>query len=132
METTNTGLFRTRVAQRMMGLLLFCALVPIMALGVTSYLYFSDQLRDQAQQRLESANSDAAMAVMERLHFVEAGLARVAATLNTSANPQQMESSLSAVPPLGVLAITLVAADRPVTPSCYWMAHRNRTSCWPW
>ena len=111
MKTTSSGLFRTRVAQRMMGLLLFCALVPIMALGVTSYMHFSDQLRDQAQQRLETGNSDAAMAVMERLRFVEAELARIAATLSTSADARQMELSLSAIPPSGVLAIGLVASD---------------------
>jgi len=111
MKSNHPGLFRTRVAQRMMGLLLFCALVPIMALGVTSYLHFTDQLQDQARQRLETGNRDAAMELMERLHFVETELARIAATLNTSASARQLELSLAAVPPSGILAIGLVAPD---------------------
>ena len=111
MESTNTGLFRTRVAQRLMGLLLFCALVPIMTLGITSYLHFTDQLQDQARQRLETGSRDAALAVMERLHFVEAELARIAAILSTSVSTRQVELSLSAVPPAGVLAVGLVAPE---------------------
>jgi len=111
MKSNHPGLFRTRVAQRMMGLLLFCALVPIMALGVTSYLHFTDQLQDQARQRLETGNRDAAVAVMERLHFVETELARIAVTLNTSASTRPVKLSLAAVPPSGILAVGLVAAE---------------------
>ncbi len=111
MKSPNTGLFRTRVAQRLMGLLLFCALVPIMTLGITWYLHFTDQLQDQARQRLETGSRDAALAVVERLHFVESELARIAATLSTGVSARQVERSLYAVPPAGVLAVGLVAPD---------------------
>lgn len=105
MKSPTTGLFRTRVAQRMMGLFLFSALVPILALGITSYVHVTDQLQDQARQRLEVGSKDAAIAVMERLHFVETELARVAATLNSSPSVRQARRSLAAVPPSGLAAV---------------------------
>ena len=74
MKFGGAELFQTRVARRVMGLFLLCALVPIAALGVTSYLHVTGQLRTQAFDRLQTESKSAGMSAMERLQLVESNL----------------------------------------------------------
>ena len=74
MKITGAALFQTRVARRVMGLFLLCAMVPILAMGVTSYVHVTGQLRDQAVDRLQIESKGAGMSVIERLRLVESNL----------------------------------------------------------
>lgn len=73
--------FRTRVARRILGLFVACALLPIGALAVYSYLHVSSQLNAQSRARVRQASKSLAMSLIERLQLAEAELASVAATL---------------------------------------------------
>ncbi len=84
MKLGGARLFQTRVARRVMGLFLLCALVPIAALGVTSYLHVTGQLRMQALDRLRIESKSAGMSVIERLQLVESNLRGLHQTVMTA------------------------------------------------
>ena len=104
-------LFRTRVALRMMGLFLLCALVLILVLGVTSYVQVSGQLEDQARHRLQLSSGDAGRLVMERLRFIDLELNRVVRTFHRGLSSRQQDLLLAAVPPSGVVAVAVHRDD---------------------
>lgn len=108
MKITGADLFQTRVARRVMGLFLLCALVPILALGVTSYMHVTSQLRDQAVARLQIESKAAGMSVIERLQLVESNVRAVRQTVRTAATsgmPAQFQL------PHGVLGLALSPTD---------------------
>ena len=72
---------RTRVARRVLALFALCALVPIGALALFSYVYVSNQLETQSRNRLRQASKLASDGLLERLFFLETGLNAVSLTL---------------------------------------------------
>lgn len=104
-------LFRTRVAQRMMGLFLLLALALILVLGVTSYVQVSGQLERQARHRLQLSSRDAGRVVMERLRSTALELDRVVRTFHRGLSSRQQDLILAAVPPSGVVAVAVLRDD---------------------
>jgi uncharacterized membrane protein YidH (DUF202 family) len=62
---------RSKVARRIFGLFICCALIPIGALAVLSYSQVTKQLNEHSQKRLHYASKAVGMAIFERLQFLE-------------------------------------------------------------
>jgi putative nucleotidyltransferase with HDIG domain len=77
----NAAFLRTRVARRVLGLFIVCALVPIGALSVISYRTVSTQLHEQSHARLDQASKSMVDGVLERLQFIDAELGIITSTL---------------------------------------------------
>jgi putative nucleotidyltransferase with HDIG domain len=90
-----------------MGLFLLCALVPIIILGVTAFVHVSGQLEDQTRQRLQSASTDAALALKERLRFVTLELDRVAVRLRDVPTGSERVALRAVVPPTGLASVVV-------------------------
>ena len=65
---------RTKVARRILGLFVLCALVPIGALAIVMYQHMSHLVAAQARERLEVASKGAALDLFRRFHDVDAQL----------------------------------------------------------
>lgn len=61
------GFLRTRVARRMLGLFLACALVPLTLLALFGYRYVADELGTRAREQLRSESKAAGMILLDRL-----------------------------------------------------------------
>ncbi|MFC1814179.1 hypothetical protein ACFL03_15955, partial [Thermodesulfobacteriota bacterium] len=72
--------FRTRVARRVVSLFVICALLPVSALALVSYIHVRSQLYDQSQERLKEENKAVAVSIYERLLFLNSEL-HIAASL---------------------------------------------------
>ena len=83
---------RTRVARRVLALFALCAMVPIGALAIISYIYVSNQLESQSKNRLRQASKLASDGMLERLHFLETGLTAV--TIDQSNETSALSKSL--------------------------------------
>ncbi len=112
MKFGTAELFQTRVARRVMGLFLLCSLVPIAALGITSYLHVTGQLRTQAFARLRTESKSAGMSVIERLQLVEANLRGVVQTVVTAEGTLAPGVPLGFQSPHGVLGLAIARPDR--------------------
>jgi response regulator RpfG family c-di-GMP phosphodiesterase/HAMP domain-containing protein len=75
-----TGFLRTKVARRVLGLFVLCALLPIVALTVISYTTVARQLHQQSQSRMLETGKATAMSILERLQFLATELEAVAST----------------------------------------------------
>lgn len=73
MRLTSTFL-RTRVARRVLLLFVLCALLPILAVGIASYVQVTGHLRQQAEARLAEGSRNLGMEIIRRLLFAEAEL----------------------------------------------------------
>jgi GAF domain-containing protein len=71
----SAAFLRTRVARRVLLLFLLCALLPLTAVAVYSYLRVSQQLHEQARERVVQAARNSAQALIERLGFIDRDLA---------------------------------------------------------
>jgi signal transduction histidine kinase len=131
-------LFRSKVAQRIFLLFLFCALLPVTALAVVSYVQVSGQLKEQSQRRLRQATKAAALSIYERLMLLEAEMKMVASNLYPSEMAPIMSRPTDVTEELkkSFLSVTLVRKERkPVSllgplssfpePSPAEAAHRN-------
>ncbi len=65
---------RSKVAKRIFFLFVLCALLPLVALAFFSFSQVSQQLRQQAEQRLHETCKATGMTIYERLSFLEADL----------------------------------------------------------
>jgi len=93
----NAAFLRTKVARRVLGLFIVCALVPIGAMSVISYRAVSRQLNEQSRDRLAQTSKSLVDGMLERLQFIDAELGiittawrdrRDGAALSTSGEPQ--------------------------------------------
>ncbi len=84
----NAAFLRTKVARRVLGLFVICALVPIGLMSVFSYRTVSSQLHNQSRQRITDTGKSMADGVMERLQFLDAKLGIVTAALNERSIPE--------------------------------------------
>ncbi len=110
--TIDIAFLRTRVARRIFMLFILCALVPISALTVLSYVQVSGQLKKQSMDRLQNAVKAHGMSVYERFLFLEAHLNMVASAVQSGAVDQQrIESVLGSHGSRGVDAIVRIDSD---------------------
>ena len=62
---------RSKVARRIFGLFVLCALLPIGALAILSFRQVTNQLTEESQNRLRQATKAMGAAIFERLLFIE-------------------------------------------------------------
>ncbi len=74
---------KSRVARRIFALFIFCALVPILALAIISFIQVREQLHSQSQRRLSLSSKALGMSIVERLSFLEDELKVFSSSLNT-------------------------------------------------
>src|SRR5688500_9984981 len=72
---------RSRVAQRIFLLFILCALLPVTALAVISYVQETGHLQEQSERRLRYSTKAAAVSIYERLVLLEAELKMLASNL---------------------------------------------------
>ena len=140
---------RTRVARRILGLFVLCALVPIGALAIVMYQHMSRLVAAQARERLELASKGAGLDLFRRFHDVDAQLragatgilawrtgqkppqipegmlSRLAVQRTPGASPLFVMGSADSVPPLPPQADRHLASGRPVLVSVgerLWLA----------
>ncbi len=75
-----SALVKSRVARRLVGLFLLCALVPTAGLAAVAFHHVSEQLREQSRRWMHQSAKAAGLSVVERLGFLENEL-RVLATM---------------------------------------------------
>jgi len=85
----SAAFLRTRVARRVLFLFLVCALLPLTAMAVYSYIDVTGQLHRQARERVVQAARNSAQALIERLDFVDHDLTEFMAGRAPYANPAQ-------------------------------------------
>lgn len=74
---------RSKVARRIFLLFIVCALLPITALAIISFIQVTEQINEQSQRRLRQASKAVAMSIYERLMFLDADMKMVASNLYT-------------------------------------------------
>jgi len=88
----DTTFLKSKVARRIFILFIFCALVPITTLSVISYSQVTKQLEEQNRLRLRRSSKSIGMSVMERLLFLENELKVFSSGIDTSRDPETLES----------------------------------------
>jgi putative nucleotidyltransferase with HDIG domain len=73
-----TAFLRTRVARRVLGLFVLCALLPIVSLTLISFTSVGRQLHQQAEGRVLESGKSTTMSILERLRFLTVSLNAVA------------------------------------------------------
>jgi putative nucleotidyltransferase with HDIG domain len=77
---------RSNVARRIFTLFIFCALVPILAMAIISFIQVRNQLYEQGQRQLHQSSKAMGMSIFERLSFLENELKIFSSNLNSSPN----------------------------------------------
>ncbi|UCD25761.1 MAG: HD domain-containing protein [Gemmatimonadota bacterium] len=77
----NAAFLKTKVARRVLFLFIVCALLPIGAYAVISFITVSQQLHDQSQKRLDQTSKSMVNGVLERLQFIDTELSIVTTTM---------------------------------------------------
>ena len=72
---------KSRVARRMFGLFVFCALLPLLALSGFTFLFVSEELEEQANLRLRQTCKAKGFEIYEHLLFLETELRMIASDL---------------------------------------------------
>jgi putative nucleotidyltransferase with HDIG domain len=106
----NAAFLRTKVARRVLGLFIICALVPIGVMFVISYRTVSSQLHEQSRSRIGNTGKSMADGVMERLQFLDAKLGIVTTTLRDRSIAEAV-AALSHDDSLRFSWMSLVTAD---------------------
>ena len=95
------SLFQSRVARRIVGLFVLCALIPTSILGWIAYSQVTDQLILQASARLRQESKAQGMVIYDHLLSLKADLDRTAATLSTESPVAQDKTITASVKELG-------------------------------
>jgi signal transduction histidine kinase len=88
--------FRTRVARRIFVLFVLCALLPISAMAVVSYLQVRSQLLEQARSRLCQESKIMAISFYERLSLLQTEI-RIAGALIASSGREIAPKALKGI-----------------------------------
>ena len=91
----STSLLQSRIARRMVGLFVLCALVPTSILGWVSYRQVTDQLIVQSSTRLQQESKSQGMVLYNHLLTLKADLDRLAGGLPQD-GPVTEDSTLTA------------------------------------
>jgi diguanylate cyclase (GGDEF)-like protein len=81
----------SKVARRIFMLFILCALLPTLTLAIVSYSLVVKQLNTQTQERLHKASKETALAIFERLLFLEGQMKEVASKVKEGAGPSPEE-----------------------------------------
>ena len=73
--------FQSRIARRIFGLFILCAILPMTVLAVLSFNHVTRQLGDQSRQRLRQASKSMAMTITEHLMLLEAEMKMVTSSI---------------------------------------------------
>ncbi len=73
--------FQSRVARRIFGLFILCAILPMTVLAMLSFNHVTRQLGEQSRQRLRQASKSMAMTISEHLTLLEAEMKRVTSSI---------------------------------------------------
>ena len=79
--------FTSRLAKRFFGMFVIGALIPIMALAVVSYYRVSQQLTDQAFNRLRQSTKSHALSIYEHLLVADYQLQNIQTILPNTKGP---------------------------------------------
>jgi putative nucleotidyltransferase with HDIG domain len=71
-------IFKSKVARRIFGAFVLCALVPVITLAVLAFGHVTDQLNEQNHRRIQQECKSIGMAILERLLFLEREMEAVA------------------------------------------------------
>jgi signal transduction histidine kinase/CheY-like chemotaxis protein/HPt (histidine-containing phosphotransfer) domain-containing protein len=91
----STSLLQSRIARRMVGLFVLCALVPTSILGWVSYRQVTDQLIAQSSTRLQQESKSQGMVLYNHILTLQADLDRLAGGLPQD-GPVTKDSTLTA------------------------------------
>lgn len=75
-DTWSASFLRTRVARRILGLFLLCAILPVTGLAVLGYHFVASQLQEDAEQDLRAQSKTAGLILIDRLTSLAASLER--------------------------------------------------------
>ena len=103
-----TTFLRTRVARRILGLFLFCVIVPVVLLATVVYRHVSGQLLEQAQARLVASSRTVSMELLRRLQRISASVER--ASVSVELRPKEWAPDSVLRPSLrdqGILALVV-------------------------
>src|ERR1700730_7880913 len=75
----------SKLARRIFWLFVLCALIPITVLAAVSLRNVTAQLKEQSRRQLHQVSRDEAMAIYERLSFLEAEMKLVAFSIRDRA-----------------------------------------------
>jgi diguanylate cyclase (GGDEF)-like protein len=89
----DTTFLRSKVARRIFLLFILCALLPTVTLAIVSYSLVMKQLNQQEQVRLHQASKGTALAIYERLLFLEAQMKAVGSKVRIGSGPSSQELS---------------------------------------
>lgn len=117
-------LLRSKVARRVFLLFILCALLPLGAMALFSFLQVRAELNTLSVRRLQQASKSAGMAVVERLSFLDSDLRQVIANLPS------LDAGVPNPPPVNLSertgdrfrSLTIVADDRRVLSSLFGSA----------
>ena len=84
---------RSKVAQRIALLFITCALLPIIILAILSFIQVNSYLNEQSKTRLSQISKTYAMAVYERLLFLDADMIRMASKIHEKTQDTSQFSS---------------------------------------
>lgn len=70
--------FKSKVARRIFGGFVLCALLPVIILAVVAFGHVTDQLNEQNHRRIQQECKSIGMAILERLLFLEREMEAVA------------------------------------------------------
>lgn len=107
MSIKPSAFLRTRVARRILGLFVLCALLPIGTLAVVSYREVANQLNDQSRTRVRQGSKATGMAILERLEFLDEALRLVGSRLDRLGivDPGLGRTTASGDPRFGAVAL---------------------------
>jgi len=84
---------RSKVARRIFFLFVACALIPIAALAILSFVWVTNQLKERSQVRLKQESKNIGMGILERLWSIQGEMDMVASNLNASSSQIHSRSS---------------------------------------
>jgi HAMP domain-containing protein len=99
-----SGLLRTRVARRILGLFVTGALVPVVVMAGISFVAVTRQLTHQSEERLRQLAANAGQSIVQQLLLTQGALHRLAFLV---ANAEAGSAGFADAVPLAVEALTV-------------------------
>jgi signal transduction histidine kinase len=77
-----SSLFRSKVARRIFGLFVFCALIPFLTLAAFTYLFVNQQLQNQAYSQLSRVSKAKGLEIYDHLLVLESRVKAICGAVN--------------------------------------------------
>jgi putative nucleotidyltransferase with HDIG domain len=118
-----TTFLRSKVARRIFFLFLGCALLPVVALTLTSFIQVSGQLREDSHQQLAHAAKSQGMAIYERLEVLDSEMRMASIALRAGQSPNLVRDYGDHFLDTGILrGLAFAAPQRPPGSAGYTLA----------